>query len=238
LAAPRSHLAIPSAPAHHCLVEYLDLTAYEFLRSVLPMTAAGWLGPEHGVQGGTEHPLTAGELRALRAASARVAMKTLGRHECEFCAAADGNGEFHYYLPDGAVFAAPTMILHYAEQHRYRPPAPVLLAGPAPLRWDERADRLCSVLLDENADPTDRTEAAIGLARWDDRRAHDALWDAMRDEELLDCAGDEVGRSLAAFAGRAYARDPASETLHPMVRHGIGNAGQDDRRIFLHTRRP
>ncbi|MEU8234565.1 hypothetical protein AB0C12_33675 [Actinoplanes sp. NPDC048967] len=57
----------------------------------------------------------------------------------------------------------------------------------------------------------------------------------MRDEELLDCAGDEVGRSLAAFSGRAYAKDLTAVTLHTMVRHGIEKAAQDDHRIFLRT---
>ena len=140
--------------------------------------------------------------------------------------------------PDGRIFAAPVLLLHYAEQHGYRPPAQLLdaLAEPAPLHWDGRAEHLCQVLLDEAADIGVRAEAAVGLACWDDRRAYDALWNSMRgDEELLDCAGDEIGRSLAAFSGRAYAKNLKVETLHTMVQFGIEKAAQDDYQMFLRT---
>jgi hypothetical protein len=221
----------------HGVVEYLDLTPYEYLSSALPATAIGWLGTEHGVQGGTANPLTAAEFRMLRAASPRVGRVTMGWHACEFCENAEGNGEYRYYLPDGRIFAAPTLFLHYVERHCYRPPAQLLdaLADPAPLHWDWRAEHLCLVLLDENADIAVRAEAAVGLACWDDRRAYAALWNSMRDENLLDCAGDEIGRSLAAFSGRAYTKELTAVTLHSMVQYGIEKAAQDDYQIFLRT---
>ncbi|MER7586515.1 hypothetical protein ABTW72_03165 [Micromonospora sp. NPDC127501] len=55
-------------------------------------------------------------------------------------------------------------------------------------------------------------------------RALDALRHAARDEGLADVAGDEVGRSLAAFVDRALARDLLAEDLHVMVRYGIDEA--------------
>jgi hypothetical protein len=104
--------------------------------SALPMTAVGWLGGAYGVQGGAAAPLTAAELRLLQAASIRVGSLALGWHECEFCSAVEGNGEYRYYLPNGVIHAAPTMIVHYAERHGYRPPAEFV---ERPIRCDPAA---------------------------------------------------------------------------------------------------
>jgi hypothetical protein len=204
-------------------VEYVDLTAYTYSESVLPMKAVGWLGSEHGIQGGTAAPLTSTELRQLKAASSRVRRLMLGWHVCEFCRAVEGNGEFSYYLPTGDIHAVPTMIVHYAEQHSYRPPAELLnnLSEAIRPQWDWRAEYLCTFLLDGSADFVGRVGAAVDLSLWRDRRAYDALWSAMEDKELLDLAGDEVGRSLAAFADEPYASDLADGHLHHMVRSGI-----------------
>jgi hypothetical protein len=221
----------------HEIVEYLDLTPYVYTDSALPMTAVGWLGDEHGVQGGTATPLTDTELRMLQAASRRASNPMLGYHECEFCSVVRGNGEFRCYLPGGAIYAAPTMIVHYVVRHGYRLPVE-LLSGVSEAvrpRWDWRAERLRSILLDESADYSWRANAAADLGRWGDPRAHEALWSAVQDEELVDCAGDVVGRSLVSFAGRDYARDLAGEDLHPMVRFGIEKASWVDYRIFIQT---
>jgi hypothetical protein len=216
-------------------VEYLDLTAYVYSDCALPMRAVGWLGREHGLQGDAASPLAACELRLLQAASLRAGSLALGWHECEFCSIVEGNGEFRYYLPGGIVHAAPTMIVHYAEQHGYRPPAELLsgLSEAVRPQWDWRAERLCSILLDASADFDWRADAAVDLARWDDPRAYEALWSALQDEELVDCAGHEIGRSLVAYSGRAYAGDLTGEDLHPMVLFGIEKAYNVDYRFLI-----
>ncbi|MFI1992089.1 hypothetical protein [Actinoplanes sp. NPDC020271] len=216
-------------------MEFLDLTAYAYSESALPMKAVGWLGSEYGVQGGDATPLTGAELQLLKSASLRVRSLMLGVHECEFCWAVEGNGEFRYYLPSGVIHAAPTMIVHYAEEHGYRPPFELLSGLPEAMRppWDWRAERLCAVLRDESADFVWRADAAVDLALWDDRRAYDALRSVLNDEELVDLAGSEVGRSLAAFSGRAYASDLADGYLHPVVRSGIEKASQIDYRLCV-----
>jgi hypothetical protein len=120
--------------------------------------------------------------------------------------------EYRYYLPDGEIYAAPMMILHYVEEHGYRPPGELrdgLRAAGQP-RWDWRAERLHAVLLDQSADPDFRCQAAVDLANWNDLRALDALRCAAHDEDLADVAGDEIGRSLAAFVDRGrHGRPPA-----------------------------
>ncbi|BCY08769.1 hypothetical protein [Actinoplanes sp. L3-i22] len=205
-------------------MEYLDLTEYAYAESVLPMKAVGWLGTEHGIQGGTAAPLASAELRLLNAASTRGRRLMLGRHRCEFCQLDESSGEFSYYLPSGDIHAAPTMILHYAEKHSYRPPAELLdnLAESMRPQWDWRAEYLCALLLDESADFGARAEAVIDLSLWRDRRAFDALWSAMDDEEMVDLAGDELGHSLATSAGEPYAGGLTDSRLHHRVRLGIG----------------
>ncbi|KUL28546.1 DUF7919 family protein [Actinoplanes awajinensis] len=201
-------------------MEDLDLTPYTYLSAPLPMLTVGWLGPEYGVQGGTDAPLTAGELDQLRTRSRRIVSLCLGWHTCEFCLAADGNGEYHYYLPDGRIYAAPMMIVHYAEQHGYRPP-PDLLEAPPP-QWDRRAEQLCALLLDEAADVGWRAAAVEELGNWLDRRAFDALIQVMRaGGELLVLTGIDLGRALAGFVPLGYLDDLDPATLDPGVRHGI-----------------
>lgn len=207
-------------------VEYLDLSPYDYLGFPLPMRAVGWLGRGYGVQGASMAPMTGVELERLRAASRRLGSRTLGWHDCDFCGAFAGNGEYRYYLPDGKIYAAPMMILHYVEEHGYRPPGELragLRAAGQP-RWDWRAERLHAVLLDQSQDPDFRCQAAVDLANWNDPRALDALRRAAHDEDLANVAGDEIGRSLAAFVDRGLAMDLLAEDLHDMVRYGIDEA--------------
>ncbi|MEV5768158.1 HEAT repeat domain-containing protein [Micromonospora sp. NPDC052213] len=207
-------------------MEYFDLSPYDYLGFPLPMRAVGWLGRRYGVQGAGGAPMTGAELERLRAASRRLGSVTLGWHDCDFCGASEGNGEYRYYLPGGEIYAAPMMILHYVEEHGYRPPVELrdgLRAAGQP-RWDWRAERLCAVLLDQSEDPDFRCQAAVDLANWNDPRALDALRRAAHDEDLVDVAGDEIGRSLAAFVDRGLARDLLAEDLHVMVRYGIDDA--------------
>ncbi|MEU5950467.1 HEAT repeat domain-containing protein [Micromonospora sp. NPDC047465] len=207
-------------------MEYFDLSPYDYLGSPLPMRAVGWPGRRYGVQGAGAAPMTGAEMERLRVASRRLGSVTLGWHDCDFCGAFEGNGEYRYYLPDGEIYAAPMMILHYVEEHGYRPPGELrdgLRAAGQP-RWDWRAERLHAVLLDQSEDPDFRCQAAVDLANRNDPRALDALRRAAHDEDLVDVAGDEVGRSLATFVDRGLARDLLAEDLHVMVRYGIDEA--------------
>jgi hypothetical protein len=172
-------------------VEYLDMSPYEYGSFPLPMRVVGWLGRRYGVPGGGAAPLVGAELARLRAACRRLGSRALGWHDCEFCSAFAGNGEYRFYLPDGEIYAAPMMILHYVEEHGYRPPRDLLdgLRTGARLRWDWRAERLRAVLLDEAADPDWRVEAAIDLPNWSNRWAFEALHHAAHDDELADVAG-------------------------------------------------
>jgi hypothetical protein len=124
---------------------------------------------------------------------------TLGWHDCDFCGAFQGNGEYRYYLPDGQTYSAPMMIVHYVETHGYRLPQPVREGLPAVASpgWDWRAEHLHAILLDPTADLELRCQAAVDLANWDNPRAVDALRHAAHDVDLADVAGDEIGRSLA-----------------------------------------
>ena len=47
-----------------------------------------------------------------------------GFHVCEFCVGGEshGNGEIHVVGPDGAVYVAPQLVVHYIEIHSYLPP--------------------------------------------------------------------------------------------------------------------
>ncbi|MDT0532138.1 hypothetical protein RM555_24375 [Micromonospora sp. DSM 115977] len=207
-------------------MEYLDLSPYDYLGFPLPMRTVGWLGRRYGVQCASMAPMAGAELEQLKAISRRLASRTLGWHDCDFCGAFEGNGEYHYYLPDGEIYAAPMMILHYVEEHGYRPPRELRdgLQAAGQLRWDRRAERLHSVLLDQSEELEFRCHAAVDLANWNDPRALDALRRAAHDEDLVDVAGDEIGRSLAAFVDRGLARDLLAEDLHDMVRYGIDEA--------------
>jgi hypothetical protein len=46
-----------------------------------------------------------------------------GFHECEFCEGrrSQGNGEIHVVGPDGTIYIAPQLVVHYVEIHNYLP---------------------------------------------------------------------------------------------------------------------
>jgi hypothetical protein len=137
-----------------------------------------------------------------------------------------GNSEYRYFLPAGMIYAAPMLIVHYVEEHGYRPPRELLngLRAAGNLRWDWRAERLRAVLLDPSGDFDFRCEAAVDLANWNDPRALEALRRAAHDEDLVDSAGDEIGRSLAVFVESGLAGDLRTEDMHVMVRYGMNEA--------------
>ncbi|TJZ92429.1 DUF7919 family protein [Actinacidiphila oryziradicis] len=133
---------------------------------------------------------------------------SLGEHYCEICpsgARIAGNGEVHVITPDGIIYCAPWLILHYIEDHGYVPPAEFVdgLLGDLPYSWNATSEHLCRVLLDDSLSPGWRVDAAIDLAGWQDDRVYGALLDASRDAELVDVSAMEIGVSLAVLWGRA-----------------------------------
>lgn len=215
-------------------MEYLDLTPYEYFSFPLPMLAVGWLGAGRGVQDSGAPPMTAADLRRLRAASRRRGMVTLGWHCCDFCPRVvdwvegprSGNGEYRYYGRGGETYAAPVMIMHYVEVHDYRLPVRVrqALTTAGELPWDGRAERLAEVLLDPSAEMEWRAEAAIDLAHWHDPRALAALRQAAGDEELISITADDVGRSIGMLLGCDFAAGLHTEDFPFLVREGITQA--------------
>ncbi|MFI1524233.1 DUF7919 family protein [Kitasatospora cineracea] len=207
-------------------MEYLDLSPYEYRKFPIPMRSVGWLGPKYGVQGINSSPAVAADVKRLASVSRRLGSVMLGTHECEFCpeaSAFEGNGEYRYYSQDGEVYSAPMMILHYIKEHGYSPPREFLenLRVDRRLDWDWRADNFVNILLDGSEDLDFRCEAIIDLANWEDVRSLDALKLATRDEELVDVAGDEIGRSLALLLPCKFASDIRVEDFPEAVRFGI-----------------
>ncbi|MQS06919.1 HEAT repeat domain-containing protein [Streptomyces alkaliphilus] len=207
-------------------MEYLDLMQYEYRKFPIPMHSIGWLGSKFGLQGSEERDLTVRDVRRLRDASWRLGSVTLGVHECDFCPPGsrfEGNGEYRYYCRSGKVYAAPMMILHYVERHNYHPPVEFLkgMDEIGQLEWDWRAERLLEVLLDASEDIDFRCEAVIDLVNWKDPRVLNALMRSVEDEELVDIAGDEIGRSLGAFMSCGLVGNLSEGPLPEIVKFGI-----------------
>ncbi|WP_405055856.1 hypothetical protein OG474_24300 [Kribbella sp. NBC_01505] len=116
-----------------------DLSTYEYGEAERPMVNVGWLGRGQAFASGSVAPEVVDGLAQLAMDEQNVYR---GWHNCEFCAeespiefpAPDGSSlllghaEVHVAGPDGAVYAAPTLILHYITAHEYRPPADFLYA--------------------------------------------------------------------------------------------------------------
>ncbi|UYQ64536.1 HEAT repeat domain-containing protein [Streptomyces peucetius] len=207
-------------------MEFLDLSPYEYRKFPLPMRSVGWLGRRFGVQGGGAQNVTVADMQRFKGASRRLGSVTLGTHECEFCPADlpfEGNGEYRYYCRSGEVYAAPSMILHYVDEHGYCPPREFLesLHKIDQLDWDWRAERLIAILRDDSEDFDFRCEAIIDLVHWKDPRVLRVLTDSVKDEELVDIAGDEIGRSLGILVACGFAGDLRVESLPGIVKLGF-----------------
>jgi hypothetical protein len=112
---------------------YADLTPYRYFDGEPDAVNVGWLEPDHAYATG-EPPEGLVE-RLAELADDRV-NQTRGYHFCGFCVrkAQDeaGEGGWFAYVPrgsaefrvhaDDAVYAAPTMIVHYVADHGYLPP--------------------------------------------------------------------------------------------------------------------
>ncbi|WP_447003143.1 hypothetical protein ACRAKI_26050 [Saccharothrix isguenensis] len=138
-----------------------DLTPYSYLREEgdpPTLLNVGWLGRGSRFGVGEPEPGLVAALLAL--AVFRPVNTTRGFHLCEFCdpqpgddpeplvvpfEAAErgevmlGGAEVRVQGPDGAVYAAPTLIAHYVDRHGYRPPAEFTRAALDLASADERA---------------------------------------------------------------------------------------------------
>jgi hypothetical protein len=89
--------------------------------------AVGWLHPDHAYTQGSVPAEFLARLKEFVARSGDSAEALYfgafgGYHTCEFCGRSHGIGNFG--VPSGSLlFVAPEMVVHYIEQHGYRPPA-------------------------------------------------------------------------------------------------------------------
>ena len=125
---------------------YADLSPYTFFAPEDGVVNVGWLDPSHEFAEGTLDAEIVERLRQLARYSR--AKQTRGFHRCGFC---PGTAEHPSVLADGKLillgsaeirvtaadvtYAAPDLVLHYIERHRYSPPAAFIEAvslGPLP----------------------------------------------------------------------------------------------------------
>lgn len=90
--------------------------------------AVGWLDARHPFPTGPVSPVFVAALRRhLQHPWQPVA--TAGWHDCELCESKPVTGCANVWIPDkSAVYVAPELILHYIEDHHYRPPIAFIAA--------------------------------------------------------------------------------------------------------------
>jgi len=125
-------------------MHFPDLTqyAYEPLKDGMPVLNVGWLG------GGNSFPVGAlppDFLHTLKRISRQCrANQSRGTHACEYCSDPYreiwsiqdggakrllGSAELWIPSPDQThIYAAPDLIIHYVDEHQYKPPAEFVLA--------------------------------------------------------------------------------------------------------------
>lgn len=116
-----------------------DLAPYDYVEDAPPALAVGWLGPERPFTKGACPRDVRDQLVAL-AVRPRHAMR--GYHVCPFCPPGTsrdhmlrvedpskpgtfawlGHAEVWVEGADGTRYAAPTLIVHYIDEHGYLPP--------------------------------------------------------------------------------------------------------------------
>jgi len=119
------------------MTHFDDLSPYSYQPSESPMKNVGWLGAGASFPTGSTPARARDEL--LRISSEALPKNIMrGVHDCEFCEvespirletpynergwASIGMGEFHVQAKDGTIYSAPTLILHYIDEHNYLPP--------------------------------------------------------------------------------------------------------------------
>lgn len=117
-----------------------DLAPYDYLDDAPPALAVGWLDPSQPFTGGT----CPRDVRDRLVALAREPRHTMrGFHDCLFCFPDEprdhmlqvedpnqpgsfawlGHAEIWVVGADGTNYAAPTLVVHYIDEHDYLPPA-------------------------------------------------------------------------------------------------------------------
>ena len=104
-----------------------DLSQYTYLGLDPSVLNVGWLDAQHPFQRGKAPSQFVDRLRTLVHNSVH---QTRGFHQCSFCTdpTARGSAEILVTGETGARYAAPTLILHYVEAHKYLPPAEFIAA--------------------------------------------------------------------------------------------------------------
>jgi hypothetical protein len=109
-----------------------DMRCESLVASGDHVRAIGWLHPDHAYTKGEVPAEFLTRLKEFAARSGHSATALYfgasgGFHTCEFCGRAHGIGNFG--VPSGdLLFVAPEMVVHYIEQHGYRPPAEFVAA--------------------------------------------------------------------------------------------------------------
>ena len=111
-----------------------DLSPYRYARSESPMLAVGWLADAHTFDRGD---VPAHVVERLIDLAFEMPHLMRGCHYCPFCDEESpiridvrrhptplylGMSEIHVRSVSGVVYSAPSLVLHYLERHRYRPP--------------------------------------------------------------------------------------------------------------------
>ncbi|UVS78658.1 hypothetical protein [Actinokineospora sp. UTMC 2448] len=107
------------------------------------MVAVGWLDPRGGFPVGEADPRLLPALTRL--CYTHEQNLTRACYQCPYCLAHHvfrdvpeipgarpvllGNAEIHIVGPDGVAYAAPTLVVHYVEEHGYLPPRPFVEAA-------------------------------------------------------------------------------------------------------------
>lgn len=117
------------------MATYEDLTEYSYHESDRLMLNVGWLGADSNFRSSGPDPTL---VRALLLLADDQQNIMRGVHSCELCDEESpirieapvargwvslGMGELHVRASSGAVYAAPSLIVHYVIAHQYQPPA-------------------------------------------------------------------------------------------------------------------
>ncbi|MET8247725.1 hypothetical protein ABZV31_26965 [Streptomyces sp. NPDC005202] len=118
---------------------YPDLSPYTYDTADREMLTVGWLSREHPYTTGTAPE---GLVEALVRLAREAVNVQRGMHFCNLCpdfqtarahtSRGDvfiGSGEIRVTSDSGIVYAAPTMIVHYVEDHAYLPPEEFCVAA-------------------------------------------------------------------------------------------------------------
>lgn len=115
-------------------MHYPDLATECQIARGARVRAVGWLAEGHDFSHGDVDAKVIDALTQLRD-DGWVHVASAGPHECEFCRGAREARNILVPAPD-VLYVAPAMVVHYIEDHAYRPPREFLaavLACPAPL---------------------------------------------------------------------------------------------------------